>query len=71
MKHNSEQCELCNNTVGIKDGEIVTSEFIVSKLRHEWVELLGCDRSKNGYCSVFRMQAILDQIEYNMHPRSV
>lgn len=29
-----------------------------------------CPHPKNGYCALFRVQAILDAINYNMHERT-
>lgn len=70
MRHNSEQCEICKKIVGIResDSRIITPFIMVPIV--QWESLDGCDHSKNGYCGVFRAQATLDKIEFNMHDRS-
>lgn len=60
-----EICEICNCIVTIEDDD--TIEVVDSSIA---VTYNTCDQTKNGYCGVFRAQAVLDQIEYNMHPRN-
>lgn len=60
-----EICEICNCIVVAEGGSIEVIDSDVA------ITYSTCNQPKNGYCGVFRAQAMLDQIEYNMHPRSV
>ena len=53
------KCDLC----GVKNTKKLFQLAIESGLQ--------CTSPKNGYCAMFRVQAELDKITYNMHPRSV
>jgi hypothetical protein len=69
MKNHSSHCPLCAKVIGIDKGQIVVLNFLQYNNQIEWIQC-DCDHSKNGYCAIFRAQAVLDKIEFNMHGRS-
>jgi hypothetical protein len=59
------------------DDEDLYDAVIDFRKNHPWCEVCdkcvkfeSCDHPKNGYCSLFRIQAEKDKVSYNMHEKS-
>jgi delta-aminolevulinic acid dehydratase/porphobilinogen synthase len=61
MPEYCEICSLCSCIVSIERGTVLRTDTTIAK------DFYTCEYSKNGYCGVFRAQAVIDQEALGMH----